>query len=228
MKKLHLLISFASIFCLTCKDDESTLGPGQFKDIDGNIYNSVVIGNQTWMLENLNVTKFRNGDPVPEVKDKQDWINSKNSPAHCIYENSISTPKIYGKLYNNKVATDTRNIAPEGWRVSNLDDIAKLRDFVRNNNLTGYALLNNSAEWGTNTAGFNSLGFSAYPSGYRSNTGDFVNSLVNPVNTFIFWTNSIYEANYSTYAFAVKPATGEIVLGVFEYSQGFAIRCIKD
>lgn len=87
-------------------------------------YNSVKIGNQVWMSENLNVSTFRNGDPIPEAKTNEEWdrAGANKQPAWCYYNNDPRNGAKYGKLYNWFAINDPRGLAPEGWHVSNLDD----------------------------------------------------------------------------------------------------------
>ena len=68
-------------------------------DIDGNVYKTVTIGNQTWMAENLKTIHYRNGDPIPNVTDNYEWA-SLYSGAYCWYDNNLTNKDIYGALYN--------------------------------------------------------------------------------------------------------------------------------
>jgi len=85
---------------------------------------TVKIGTQTWMAENLNVSTFRNGDPIPEAKTNEEWdrAGANKQPAWCYYNNDPRNGAKYGKLYNWFAINDPRGLAPEGWHVSNLDD----------------------------------------------------------------------------------------------------------
>jgi len=89
------------------------------KDIDGNVYKTVTIGNQVWLTENLNTTHYRNGDPIPEVKTAAEWEDCyrKEKGAWCYYNNNPSNGKKYGKLYNWYAVNDSRGIAPVGTHV---------------------------------------------------------------------------------------------------------------
>jgi len=119
------LVSFNSF--LYGQDSSETL-----TDIDGNVYRTVKIGNQWWMAENLKVTHYRNGDPIPNVK-KSTWtypepfvMNSTwtglSIGAYCVYDNNKKLIATYGLLYNWYALKDDRNIAPEGWHVPTLED----------------------------------------------------------------------------------------------------------
>jgi len=86
----------------------------QTKDIP-----SVTIGAQVWMAENLNVERFRSGDPIPEARTDEEWkqANANKQPAWCFYDNDPSNGTLYGKLYNWYAVNDPRGLAPEGWHV---------------------------------------------------------------------------------------------------------------
>jgi hypothetical protein len=89
---------------------------GSLIDIDGNEYKTISIGTQTWMAENLKTTKYRNGDPIPNVTDDTEW-GKLSTGAYCDYDNIPDNSAIYGKLYNWYAVDDSRNIAPTGWHV---------------------------------------------------------------------------------------------------------------
>ena len=87
---------------------------GMVRDIDGSEYKTIVIGNQTWMAENLRVTHYRNGDPIPNVTGNEEW-SRLTTGAYCNYNNTTNPDTIatYGRLYNWYAAIDSRKIAPE-------------------------------------------------------------------------------------------------------------------
>ncbi|MBN2790798.1 MAG: fibrobacter succinogenes major paralogous domain-containing protein [Candidatus Delongbacteria bacterium] len=151
------------------------LPDNEFADIDGNIYKIVKIGLQSWAGSNLNVSRFRNGDPILEAKSDEEWIKAgkKGKPAWCYYLNSSENGPLYGKLYNWYAVNDKRGLAPKGWRVAfdqdwdalskGLGDIpgAKLKEAGKNNWLK-------NADNVTNETGFTVL-----PSGSRFAAGKF-------------------------------------------------------
>ena len=95
-------------------------------------FKTVVIGSQTWMAENLNIEKFRNGDSIPEIKNDKDWekaINEKK-PAWCYYNNDPENGSKYGKLYNWYAVNDKRGLAPEGWHIPSDDEWTGLTDYL--------------------------------------------------------------------------------------------------
>jgi uncharacterized protein (TIGR02145 family) len=95
---------------------------------------SVKIGSQIWMAENLNVSTFRNGDPIKEARSAEDWESAcKNKiPAWCYYNNDQKNGNIYGKLYNVYAVNDPRGLAPKGWHVPSVNEWETLERFLRN------------------------------------------------------------------------------------------------
>jgi uncharacterized protein (TIGR02145 family) len=91
-------------------------------------FKPVKIGNQEWMVENLNVDRFRNGDIIPQAKTKEEWQKADQSgkPAWCYYDNSESNCKQCGKLYNFHAVKDPRGLAPEGWHIPSYEEWATL------------------------------------------------------------------------------------------------------
>lgn len=85
-------------------------------DIDGNTYDTVVIGTQVWMSKNLRVSKYRNGDPITTNLSNTTWQNT-TSGACAVYQNSAANDSIYGKLYNWYAVADPRGLCPTGWHV---------------------------------------------------------------------------------------------------------------
>ncbi len=88
----------------------------QINDIDGNTYNTVLIGTQCWMKENLKTTTYANGTPIPNVTDNTAWQNLTTG-AYAWYENEIGWKDSYGALYNWYTTVDANGLCPTGWHV---------------------------------------------------------------------------------------------------------------
>jgi uncharacterized protein (TIGR02145 family) len=118
-KFFSVLIAALIVVMFSCKKEDAP-DPNQIVDIDGNVYHSVVIGNQTWLVENLKVTHFNDGAPIPLVEDQTKWnsLPSTASPGFCYYDNKIENKKVYGCLYNWYCVRDAK-IAPAGYHVAN-------------------------------------------------------------------------------------------------------------
>lgn len=141
-------------------------------DIDGNDYETVIIGNQEWMASNLKVSRYRNGDIIPQVING--WGNLAEG-AWCYLYNDPSNDPIRGKMYNWYAVNDQRGIAPEGWHVPTVDEVLELTENLGGIYEAGGLLKSTGTiEDGTglwaapNTGATNCTGFNAIPSGYRS------------------------------------------------------------
>ncbi len=146
-------------------------GP-QITDFDGNIYNTVKIGGQTWMKENLKVTHYRNGDLIPNITDATQWSNL-TAGAYCNYLNSTDNDTIstYGHLYNWYSVNDSRKIAPIGWHIPSDNEWAALETYLGGpiNPVGGKMKETGIIHWASPNAGAdNSSGFSGLPGGSRS------------------------------------------------------------
>ena len=106
-------------------------------DIDGNKYATVIIGEQKWIAQNLNVSKFNNGDIILEVNSKIEWDSAINKkiPAWCFYNFDSENGKIYGKIYNYFAVNDPRRIAPNGWHIPNIKEWEQLIKYLSNDQL---------------------------------------------------------------------------------------------
>jgi uncharacterized protein (TIGR02145 family) len=218
-------------------------------DIDGNIYHSVQVGTQLWLVENLNTTKYQNGDLIPTTSPATLDISSRSTPKYqWPYNGNELNSKTYGRLYTYYVATDPRNVAPAGWHVATKAEWVALETYLKsvgykdsgngnngdnaNNSITkGLAA---TTSWTnnimTNTIGCNlslnnSTGFNALPGGSRLATGGFYGFL----SEGHWWgisdntsteISEIILTNHSNYLFNLTAA--------YALDYGFSIRCVKD
>ncbi|MEJ2629601.1 MAG: fibrobacter succinogenes major paralogous domain-containing protein, partial [bacterium] len=133
MKKSLLIFSIIFIFIfLSCdlkSPTESRFKTGTVTDIDGNTYQTVKIGDQWWMAENLKVTHYRNNDEIPNVTYWGDW-HDLSTGAYCDYNNNEGNVSTCGHLYNWYAVNDSRNIAPEGWHVPTDEEWKELEMYL--------------------------------------------------------------------------------------------------
>jgi uncharacterized protein (TIGR02145 family) len=148
----------------------------------------VNIGQQVWMTRNLDVTTFRNGDPIPRIEDASAWANAgrTKTPAFTTYDNQSPPPENWGLLYNFAVITDPRGICPVGWRVPNNADWRELEAFLGGGAGAAKAL-KASDGWPGESNGSNETGFAALPAGWRTQDGIFY--LANRIA--YFWTSDL-------------------------------------
>lgn len=104
----------------------------QITEINGQTFKTIAIGTQTWMAENLNVDRFRNGDPIPEAKSDAEWklAGINKQPAWCYYNNDPKNGEKYGKLYNWYAVNDPRGLAPEGYVIPTKENWETLKAFL--------------------------------------------------------------------------------------------------
>ncbi len=178
------------------------------KDIEGNVYQTVSIGTQVWTLENLKVTKYQNGDPIPEIRDNSTW-NNLVTGAFCDYEHDRENRKNYGILYNWYAASDPRNIAPKGWRVASYEDYLVLREYLGGTFEAEERMINGD--------------FQALAGGKRNRDGNFFDKGVFPY----FWTSTEYHVG-STWARYLVLDGGELNIHNRSKNYGFSVRCIRD
>ncbi|MBO6536746.1 MAG: T9SS type A sorting domain-containing protein [Balneolaceae bacterium] len=104
-----------------------------YTDADGNVYQTVTIGDRVWLTQNLKVKTFNNGDPIPFIKTDSAWAaDSRDSsqPGYAIFRNDSTLIDTFGYLYNHFVITDSRGITADGWRVPTEDDWKALETFA--------------------------------------------------------------------------------------------------
>jgi len=141
--------------------------------LEGNWTDAVTIGTKTWMKKNLDVTTYRNGDPIPQVTDPSQWANLTTG-AWCYYNNDPSTNDTYGKLYNWYAINDSRGLAPSGWNIPSHSDWTGLITLLGGESVAGGKMKAVSNLWvSPNVGADNSTGFSALPGGYRDQSGNF-------------------------------------------------------
>jgi len=207
--------------------------PDTFTDIDGNVYRTITIRNQVWMAENLRVTRFANGDPIPNASDAGEW-RRLDSAAYCAYDNDLTNASIFGYLYNWHVMEDSRNIASEGWRIPtdsdwkvlemNLGMLRAEADKIGRRGSDEGGKLKAATHWASpNTGATNSSGFSALPAGFRDNRGTFRDL---NVNTF-FWTAPEIDSDRAWYR-NIHHRRPELFRNYGFKRSGYSIRLVKD
>ncbi|MCB2231581.1 hypothetical protein KQH82_12755 [bacterium] len=208
---------------------------GTVTDIDGNVYKTVRICDQWWMVENLKVTRFSNGDPIPNITDRDEW-RAARSGAYSEWNNDSGYVPLYGRIYNFYAASDARNIAPEGWHVPTDAEWKQLEmclgmtqgeaDLEGFRGDQGGKLKQiGTILWSTpNTGATNESGFSAIGTGHRDQWGDFISQGI----VTALWT-STESVSGRAWARLVYYNTAEIQRLDDEYEwDGFFIRCVKD
>ena len=185
----------------------------------------IKIGEQVWMAENLNVDKFQNGDPIPQAKTSEEWVQAaeKRKPAWCYYNFDSSNGTRYGKLYNWYAVDDQRGLAPEGWHVASTMDWYTLAKATGGESYAGIQLKATSG-WFENGNGNNNSGFGALPGGYCDEYGNFHELK----EEGYWWTSEAQDDMWAIYR-NLRYRTSILVESHYhEMKDGFSVRCVKD
>jgi uncharacterized protein (TIGR02145 family) len=205
-------------------------GP-KISDIDGNLYNTVIIGSQVWMKENLNVSKFSNGDPIPTNLDNNLWGNL-GVPSFSSYNNDASNFSIYGKLYNWYAVSDQRGLCPTGWHIPSDSEWFTFENFlggaVADKIKTVGTLQAGTGLWNEPNGASNQSGFSGKPAGLRSTQGTFVEI----GNYGLWWSSTIYPplgtGTYYSWSRSVSIYSAGLQRGQTDHRSGISVRCLKN
>ena len=231
-KILITILALAMIFSFGVNTSVS-----QVTDIDGNTYKTVTIDSQVWTSENLNVSRYRNGDTIPQVQDSIEWANLKTG-AWCYYNNDSANGKIYGKLYNWYAVNDSRGLAPEGWHIPTDAEWTTLTDFLggitKEHKLgdgTKYWYIENvggklkaTTLWESpNYGASNSSGFTAFPGGYRSINGSYGN--ISEYSSF--WSASEYDS-LNAWNRNLDCIHSDVLRLNYYKKYGISVRCVRD
>ena len=146
-------------------------------DADGNIYNTITIGNQIWMLENLKTTTFNDGTPITAYEFGMDWGDLPNETPQYQWADTSDLNNVideelpfdfYGAMYNHW-AIESGKLAPEGWRIPTQSDFEALENYLSNNGYAGNeaTALKSSSGWLPSSGnGTDDIGFKGLPNGY--------------------------------------------------------------
>jgi uncharacterized protein (TIGR02145 family) len=213
-----IVMGFILILANSCKKD-----PPYMTDQDGNVYTSVTIGTQTWMVENLKTTKYNNGTDIPLAAESTTWA-VLTTPGYCWYDNDIANKATYGAIYN-WYAVNTGKLCPTGWHVPSDAEFTTLQTYLGGESVAGGKLKETgTAHWYTpNTDATNESDFTALPGGVRMYDGRFeyikeigyLNSSTEEMIGYC-WVYSLYSNSGS---FNRMPG---VEVG------GFSVRCLKD
>jgi len=210
---------------------EGNWPPSTVVDVDGNVYHTVTIGSQTWLLENLKASHYRNGDPIPTGLSDAQW-HSTTIGGYSVYNNDPANNNTYGKLYNWYAVKDSRNIAPVGWHVPSEAEWNSLINYLGGTTGAGGKLKAVSNLWtNPNTGATNSSGFTALPAGWRQD-GNWPGSTVGyggMGSAAEFWTISENTNPLGTGWDFVLYNNSVNIYEAYDYKGvGFPVRCIKD
>lgn len=238
MKKFNSFVFFIllGLFFYSCQKHDF----GSVADIDGNVYKTIEIGNQIWMAENLNVSRYRNGDTIQNITDSASWYGL-TSGAWCYYEENMAYGMQYGKLYNWYAVNDPRGICPDGWHIPTDAEWSILEiylgmhpsDTATEFYARGYSanlggqLKSDNGEWDNiyiELENTNESGFSALPGGLRNNSQEDFQGVH---FSAVFWSISEYDIDRAWCRSLARDHPGVGRFGHPKYF-GKSCRCVQD
>ena len=245
MKKTVLLIIPLLFLFVGCDNSTETEACTGVNDIDDNCYQTVQIGEQVWLDENLKVTHYNNGDAISTGYSEVEWDNLLLG-AYAIYNDESSNADVYGNLYNWYAVDDSRSICPDGWHVPTDTEFKELELYLGMSEEEANSLIWRGTNEGSKIAGNSELwndgdlksdldfgisGFNALPAGYRTPTpGDYYYKLVGAN----FWSSSLSD-DYDDTIFYDNPYSRRLLSnksGILRdnppKAYGFSVRCLQD
>ncbi len=201
-------------------------------DVEDNIYNTVLIGDQVWMAENLNTRRYNDDTAIPNITGNANWA-AATSAGYSYYMDNVTYGATYGALYNFW-AINTGRLCPTGWRVASDNDFKTLEmelgmtqgqaDGVYERGTDQGVQMKTPTGWNPGgIAGTNSSGFSAVPGGYRFyETG--LSTAMGAVASF--GTSTSHSATSYIYR-QLWYNTATVYRVDVPYAAGFSVRCVK-
>ena len=220
-----------------CESSNNAIG--EIIDIDQNFYTTVAIGQQTWMQQNLNVSRYTDGTPIPQVTDNTEWANLTTG-AWCYYNNDVAYGPIYGKLYNWYAVAGIydaaslanpalrKKLAPAGYHLPSSEEWITLTNFLGGNFVAGGKMKQaNTTLWqAPNLGASNETGFSALPGGWRH---DYEGTCRNIGVNGYWWTSTLSTTTTEVMLrYLFYNSSGGPFAGYEQKSSGISVRFVKD
>lgn len=237
LDKLLFSVCFASVIFCSITSCEKDRDEKTVTDIDGNVYNTVTIGSQVWLKENLMATRLNDGTDIQYVTNNQTW-SGMTTPGYCWLDNDESTYKdTYGALYNY-YAVATNKLCPSGWHVPSDEEWKQLEMFAgmdqaeadiqgdhRGTDEGGKLKEKGTAHWASpNSGATDEFNFTALPGGWRSGT---TGALGAPGQGGDFWSSTQIDAN-GAYDRGLRYDKTDISRNYEIKTMGYSVRCIKN
>ena len=245
--KILKLTLVTSLILLSSCDLFNPEFPKKVRDIDGNVYRTVKIGDQLWMAENLKVTHYRNGEEISFLAPDSAWALDTAGTcdilgAYCAYDNDIDCADTCGYLYNWYAVNNPNGLAPEGWHVPTDEEWKQLELFIGMDPIQVDTMfsrgtiegkkLKSTYNWELFGEGTDEYGFNALPCGFR-----YVNLTISFLITVYtglgysahFWTSTEKKDTYQrAWIRSLDYGSSTIDRGYNSKNLGLSVRCIKD
>ena len=197
---------------------------------------NVTVGTQIWTNKNLDIATYRDGTPIPQVTDPNQWANLTTG-AWCYYNNDPANGEVYGKLYNWYAVAgiydaaslnDTtlrKQFAPTGWHVPSDTEWSTLNTFLGGDSVAGGKMKETDVtHWlSPNADATNSSNFTALPGGSRYSNGSF-----DFFGSNGYWWSTSEDGIANAWSRVLRYYNGNADGYNYEKLHGFSVRLIKD
>jgi uncharacterized protein (TIGR02145 family) len=198
-------------------------------DIEGNEYNIVQIGTQTWMKENLKTLRYRDSSSIPNVTDNTEWEELTTGAFSWYNNDSVSYHDTYGVIYNHYAVADSRKLCPNGWHVPSFDEWTTLSYYLGGDHQAGSKLKESgTTHWAPPNMGYpigdtakNETGFTALPGGWRDGVFQYLTGGSS-------WLMSTEISVQDSWFIDMYYYTGAVNRYTYSKYYGGYVRCIKD
>ena len=224
----NFTVAFGGGSCVISVTVEDAAQTTDITDAEGNTYKTVTIGTQTWMAENLKVSKYSDGTTIPNITDNTQWQNNTTG-AWSYYNNDAANNAKYGKLYNwyavSKISNGNKNVCPTGWHVPTDAEWTVLIDYLGGEIIAGSKMKEvGTTSWNSpNTDATNTSLFSALPGGYRITNGNYTN-----VGYLGYWWSSTEGSTGNAWPRNLSYYSGNANRSFKSKSNGLSVRCLRD
>lgn len=219
-----------------------TCGISVVSDSDGNIYNTVLVGNQCWMKENLKTTKYRNGAIIEYPGSNNAVWESNTSGAYAWYNNETGWKEQYGALYNWYAVNNSNGLCPAGWHIPDEVELEQFYTYIGgtgsphgdqlkscrqiNSPLGGLCNTTEHPRWDYISPaiyGSDDFGYSAFPGGYR-----YIGGAYESIGIYGLWWSSHEMDPTLAWGFGLLYDHGSVIKGKYNKTYGFSVRCLKN
>jgi uncharacterized protein (TIGR02145 family) len=229
----NFTVAFGGVSCVisvTVEGAAQTIGiPGpNITDVENNTYNTVYIGTQQWMGENLKVSKYSDGTTIPNITDNRQWA-SNTTGAWCYYDNNAANNVKYGKLYNwyavSKTTNGNKNVCPTGWHVPTDAEWTVLTDYLGGESVAGGKMKDvGTTSWNSSSTEVTNVSlFTGLPGGYRSSGGPFPE-----IGSGGYWWSSKLHFMEGAWKIYLGDNFSGVTIGSSPKESGFSVRCLRD
>jgi len=191
---------------------------------EDSLLESVKIGTQIWTSRNLEVSTYRNGEPIIYVSTPVEWLDAarKGEGAWCYYNYDPKNGEIYGKLYNWFCVKDSRGLAPSGYHIPSNLEWSLLSEYLGGEKIAGFKMKSTSG-WSNGGNGDNSSGFNALPGGGCGSNGYF-----DSITDYGNWWSSSEDRTNSAWLRYLNFNSTVVDIGLSDMYSGFSVRCLRD